>query len=132
MPSSFLRGAAEYLRDLPIRPEYFAAGHVPTARNLPHARINERNLAEYPADTLFVLNYLGEGAVVWRYRGSTMRGDMFWDPHKPPASRDTFGLVRPAKTVWWVRVRNATGQEGWIVGDYAKMATGGYMDEIER
>jgi len=85
-----------------------------------------------PEDTLFVLNYLGEGAVVWRYRGSTMRGDMFWDPHKPPASRDTFGLVRPAKTVWWVRVRNATGQEGWIVGDYAKMATGGYMDEIER
>jgi len=64
--------------------------------------------------TLFVLNYLGEGAVVWRYRGSRMRGDMFWDPHRSPASRDTFGLVRPAKTVWWVRIRNATGQEGWI------------------
>ena len=84
-----------------------------------------------PADTLFVLNYMGEGAVVWRYRGSTMVGDMFWDPD-PPASRDTFGLVRPGKTVWWVRVRNASGQEGWIVGDHAKMATGGYMDEIER
>lgn len=84
-----------------------------------------------PADTLFVLNYLGEGAVVWRYRGSTMRGDMFW-ADRPPAARDTFGLVRPGKTVWWVRVRNTTGQEGWIVGDYDKMATGGYMDEIER
>lgn len=85
-----------------------------------------------PADTLFVLNYLGEGAVVWRYRGSTMVGDMFWGSDRPPAARDTFGLVRPGRTVWWVRVRNTTGQEGWIVGDYDKMATGGYMDENER
>lgn len=36
-------------------PELFAAGHVPTARNLPHARINERNLADVPADTLVVV-----------------------------------------------------------------------------
>lgn len=85
-----------------------------------------------PADTLFVLNDLGEAEVVWRYRGGTMHSEMFWDPRGPRAPSDTFGLVRPAKKVWWVRVRNASGQEGWIVGDYAKMATGGYMDEIER
>jgi rhodanese-related sulfurtransferase len=36
-------------------PELFAAGHVPGANNLPHGRINERNLAAYPADTLFVV-----------------------------------------------------------------------------
>ena len=36
-------------------PELFAVGHVPTARNLPHGRINERNLAEYPGETLFVV-----------------------------------------------------------------------------
>lgn len=85
-----------------------------------------------PADTLFVLNYIGEGTVVWRFRGSTMRGDMFWDPDEPPSPTDTFALVRPAKTVWWVRVRNVAGREGWIVGDYGRMATGGYMDEVER
>jgi len=84
-----------------------------------------------PADTLFVLNYIGEGQVVWRFRGSTMRGDVFWDPDTPPTAADTMALVRAAKTLWWVRVRSA-GQEGWIVGDYQKMATGGYMDEIER
>src|SRR5215471_12791224 len=33
-------------------PDSFAAGHVPGAVNLPHRRINERNLAEYPPDTL--------------------------------------------------------------------------------
>ena len=85
-----------------------------------------------PADTLFVLNDLGEGVVVWRFRGSTMRGDIFWDPSEPPTAADTFALVRAPKTIWWVRVRNAAGREGWIVGDYARMATGGYMDEIER
>ena len=36
-------------------PESFAAGHVDGAVNLPHGRINERNLTEYPADTLFVV-----------------------------------------------------------------------------
>ena len=36
-------------------PELFAAGHVPGAVNLPHRRINERNLAEYPPDALFVV-----------------------------------------------------------------------------
>jgi rhodanese-related sulfurtransferase len=36
-------------------PELFAVGHVPTAHNLPHGRVNERNLAAYPAGTLFVV-----------------------------------------------------------------------------
>lgn len=35
-------------------PDAFAAGHVLGAVNLPHGRIIERNLAEYPAGTLFV------------------------------------------------------------------------------
>ena len=40
-------------------PEVFAAGHVPGARNLPHRRIVERNVAEYPEDTLFVVYCAG-------------------------------------------------------------------------
>jgi len=36
-------------------PDGFAAGHVRGAVNLPHRRITERNLAEFPADTLFVV-----------------------------------------------------------------------------
>jgi rhodanese-related sulfurtransferase len=36
-------------------PEAFAAGHVPGAVSLPHRRINERNLAPYPAEALFVV-----------------------------------------------------------------------------
>lgn len=40
-------------------PDLFAAGHVPGAVNLPHRRIIERNLAAWPADTLFVVYCAG-------------------------------------------------------------------------
>jgi rhodanese-related sulfurtransferase len=36
-------------------PELFAGGHLPTAISLPYRRINERNLANYSKDTLFVV-----------------------------------------------------------------------------
>jgi rhodanese-related sulfurtransferase len=40
-------------------PDLFAAGHVPGAVSLPHGRMIERNLADYPADTLFVVYCAG-------------------------------------------------------------------------
>lgn len=40
-------------------PELFAQGHVPGAVNLPHRRINERNLAQFPDDALFVVYCAG-------------------------------------------------------------------------
>jgi rhodanese-related sulfurtransferase len=55
--------ASESRRDyvlLDVRsPELFAEGHVPGAVNLPHGRIIERNIAGYPADTLFVVYCAG-------------------------------------------------------------------------
>lgn len=36
-------------------PESYAAGHLPRAVNLPHRRITQASLAEYPEDTLFVV-----------------------------------------------------------------------------
>jgi rhodanese-related sulfurtransferase len=40
-------------------PEDYAAGHVPGAVNLPHRRINERNLAAHPTETLIVVYCAG-------------------------------------------------------------------------
>jgi rhodanese-related sulfurtransferase len=40
-------------------PDLYAAGHVPGALNLPHGRINERNLASYPGETVFVVYCAG-------------------------------------------------------------------------
>jgi len=52
---SMTNGAAGFVL-LDVRaPQAFQAGHVPDAVNLPHGTINERNLAAYPADTLFVV-----------------------------------------------------------------------------
>lgn len=35
-------------------PQSFQTGHLPFAINLPYGKINERNLAAFPVDTLFV------------------------------------------------------------------------------
>jgi rhodanese-related sulfurtransferase len=39
--------------------ESFSAGHVPTAINLPHWKINEQTLIQYPMNTLFVVYCAG-------------------------------------------------------------------------
>ena len=40
-------------------PELYARGHVPGAINIPHGKIIESRLAEYPADTVFVVYCAG-------------------------------------------------------------------------
>jgi len=115
-------------------------GMVVFRRAMSNAREAEGNeidsIAFTPADTLYLLNSHGEGYLVWWFRGQAGEGYQFWrdidadEVTNYPA--DAAVLVRRPKTIHWVRVRNAAGREGWIVGDYQKMATGGYMDEIER
>jgi rhodanese-related sulfurtransferase len=39
--------------------ELFARGHIESAISLPHARINENTLKEFPLDTLFVVYCAG-------------------------------------------------------------------------
>lgn len=40
-------------------PDAYAAGHVDGAVNLPHGRINDRNLSAFPDDTMFVVYCAG-------------------------------------------------------------------------
>jgi len=48
-------GATDFVL-LDVRgPKSYAGGHVPGATSLPHGKINERTLAAFPADTLFVV-----------------------------------------------------------------------------
>ena len=39
--------------------DLFAAGHIETAVSLPHSRLNEASLAEFPAQSLFVVYCAG-------------------------------------------------------------------------
>lgn len=52
-------GAVDFVLVDVRAPELFSAGHVPGAVNLPHGRIVERNLREYPAGTVFVVYCAG-------------------------------------------------------------------------
>ena len=52
---AFRKGAADFVI-LDVRsPGMYASGHVPGAVNLPHGKIIESKLANYPRDTLFVV-----------------------------------------------------------------------------
>jgi rhodanese-related sulfurtransferase len=70
-------------------PESFAAGHVPGAVNLPHRRISERILAQFPSDTLFVV-YCG-------------------GPHCNGADKATVRIARLGRAV----KKMIGGVEGW-------------------
>jgi rhodanese-related sulfurtransferase len=71
-------------------PAMFAAGHVERAVNLPHGKINERNLADYPAATRFVV-YCG-------------------GPHCNGADRAALRLARLGRPV----KKMIGGVEGWM------------------
>jgi len=75
-------------------------------------------------DTLYLLNYLGEGFLVWWLHGQAGTGQTFWwtrpEPNPDPAPRAV--LIRPTRAVWWVRVRNRAGAEGWLVPGFSRGA----------
>ena len=71
-------------------PRLYAAGHVPHAINLPHGKINERNLAEFPPDVPFVVYCSG--------------------PHCNGADRAALRLARLGRRA----KKMIGGIEGWI------------------
>jgi rhodanese-related sulfurtransferase len=71
-------------------PNAFAEGHVPGAVNLPHGRINERNLAGYQEATVFVVYCAG--------------------PHCNGADRAALRLARLGRPV----KKMVGGIQGWL------------------
>ncbi|BAI72248.1 rhodanese domain protein [Azospirillum sp. B510] len=56
---SLKSGAADFVL-LDVRgPAAYAKGHVPGALNLPHGKMTERRMADWPEDTLFVVYCAG-------------------------------------------------------------------------
>lgn len=81
-------------------PALFAEGHVPGALNLPHGKITERRMAEWPADTLFVVYCAG--------------------PHCNGGDRGALRLARLGRPVKLM----IGGVTGWIDEGFS-LATGG-------
>ena len=71
-----------------------------------------------PGDTAFVLDYLGEGFFnVW-LNGRALEVEAFWSA---PGTMTGDSTVMPGRsdrdfpvTEWWVQVRTATDEEGWV------------------
>lgn len=79
--------------------EAYAAGHVPGAVSLPHRRITERTLADFPADTLFVVYCAG--------------------PHCNGADRAAIRLARLGRPV----KKMIGGVTGWLDEGFALAAS---------
>jgi hypothetical protein len=91
-------------------------GRVVVDRSLPGNWVEDDSLpAPAPGDTVYVLNYQGEGYRQYWYRGRTGSGPEFWEPESrhdslPPPAR----LIQKPISRWWVQVKVANGQEGWL------------------
>ena len=53
------RGVADFVLIDVRSPQLFASSHIPGALNLPHGKMTERRMAEWPVDTLFVVYCAG-------------------------------------------------------------------------
>jgi hypothetical protein len=75
-----------------------------------------------PRDTFYLLNSFGDGYLVWWLHARADTGREHWwespEPRTPPRAK----VVRPQRQLWWVRVRNRQGKEGWVVPTYRTMS----------
>ncbi len=60
-------------------------------------------------DDLFLLTYLGEGYYKVWHKGKFFESPVDADEH--------FKIIKQAKSVWWVKIRNRKGQIGWTISD---------------
>ena len=75
-----------------------------------------------PSDTLYVLNYIGEGEGVWWLRSHPDSGTLDWWSGRTRGAPEPGVLVRKATEVWWARVRNRADREGWVIPTYRTMS----------
>jgi rhodanese-related sulfurtransferase len=95
------RGVQDFVL-LDVRsPDLYDAGHVPTAVNLPHGRIVERNLTDYPPESLFVVYCAG--------------------PHCNGADKAALRLARLGRPV----KKMIGGVTGWLDEGFALEVTSG-------
>lgn len=94
----------------------------------------EATLRLATGDTLYVLNYLGEGSFAVWHEGRFYQTSIFWPWERFGAGRDFVydGRVLSERSIaFWVNVRTDDDRTGWIEVDYSEFEMSGYMYPAE-
>ena len=66
-----------------------------------------------PGDLIYTLHYLGEGYDLFWFNGRTYSDQIHWDGIGMQSAVPGFRFLEQPTIVWWVKLRNASGQVGW-------------------
>ena len=75
--------------------------------------LGEKQIKVSPGDELLLLHYQGEGYWKFWFRGHIDAEQIADMDDQAPDSELDLRIVTHPLTVWWVKVRNSRGQEGW-------------------
>lgn len=106
-------------------------GIVAVQRDGPRGFSQAGEVALAPGDTVYVLNYLGEGVFNAWVRDTLMEVEVFWpwDDWLVGDDHDYAGeVVQEADTEFWLRVAAPGGGEGFVLVDRAALAAANSLD----
>jgi len=84
-----------------------------TAKVFRATTLGERQIKVSPGDQLLLLHYQGEGYWKFWFRGHISSDQLADINDQAPDSELDLRIVTHPLTVWWVKVRNSRGKEGW-------------------
>lgn len=105
-------------------------GAILVKRRTPQHTVGEAGYYFEPGDTVFVLNYLGEGFFDVSHRGQTLEAEVFWpwDSWHPAEDHEYTGeVLQDVQTEFWVSA-NTDDVTGWVWVDSARVAMANSLD----
>jgi hypothetical protein len=84
-----------------------------TAKVFRATTLGEQKIKVSPGDHLLLLHYQGEGYWRFWFRGHIDSDQLPDINDQAPDSELDLRIVTHPRTVWWVKIRNRQGQEGW-------------------
>ncbi len=112
-----------------------APGAVVVSRPVYQIGFDSSGVLFQPGDTLFVLDYLGEGFFDAWYRDTVLETEVFWPwEHWFPSPDYVYGgrVVQEGETEFWIEItsRPGKGKHGWVVVDWARLAMPNSFDPV--
>jgi hypothetical protein len=75
--------------------------------------VGQGNMTVTPGEPLHLLHYVGEGYYKFWLRGQVDLDQLLWKGADCTGGPCAVQIVREPTTVWWAKIRDARGREGW-------------------